>query len=212
MSTASNHIRRSTRRLPAAAIAQRAGGQCIGGFAAVVVALVTAWSAFAQEATQVEVIDREYAIKAAFLYHFSTYVEWPPGTFEAAEAPFVIGVYQTDPFGTALQTVAASKKVAGRSIAIRRIDSRQDVQDCQILFVPNSVPWQEQEAVIHSARDAQVLVVGESDDFVEQGGDVQFFVEGNKVRFAFGAEVTRRGELKVSSKLLSLAKIIPSAE
>jgi len=67
----------------------------------------------------------------------------------------------------------------------------------------------QQDAILGATQGSLVLVVGETDDFIQRGGDAQFFVEGNKVRFAFSAEVAKRSDLKVSSKLLSLAKIIP---
>lgn len=155
------------------------------------------------------VINREYSIKAAFLYHFSTYVQWPGDVFTSDAEPFVIGVYHTNPFGSALDKIASQKKVAGRSIVVKSVDSPAQVKDCHMLFVPGSVPAGEWAAVLRAAHGAPVLVVGESEHFVELGGDVQFFLENNKVRFAFSAETTKGGDLKVSSKLLSLAKIIP---
>lgn len=156
------------------------------------------------------VINREYAIKAAFLYHFSTYVEWPPEDFPADGEPFVIGVYRSDPFGGALAQIARSKKVAGREIVVRLIQSPESVDGCQILFVPESVPAEEQIALLRELRGKAVFLVGESPDFVVRGGDVQFYVENNKVRFAFAAGAAKRQDLKVSSKLLSLAKIVPT--
>jgi hypothetical protein len=165
----------------------------------------------AQSSDQAAVINREYAIKAAFLYHFSSYVEWPANVFPAEGEPFVIGIYQTDPFGSALDKIAATKTVAGRPIVVQVVKSPVDLIRCHILFVPMSVSTEQQDIVLQRARDALLLVVGESDDFVQRGGDVQFFIEGNKVRFAFSAEFTKGSELKVSSKLLSLAKIIPGS-
>lgn len=158
----------------------------------------------------VGVIDREYAIKAAFLYHFSNYVEWPADCFSSPDQPFVIGVYGKNPFGAMLDEVAHKKKVDGRAIEVRVVDSIAEARRCQILFVPNSVPRNVQDAVLKATVQYPVLVVGEADDFVDRGGNVEFFVEGNKVRFAFGADAVKRDDLKVSSKLLALAKIIAS--
>lgn len=154
-------------------------------------------------------VNREYAIKAAFLYHFSTYVEWPADAFPADGEPFVVGVYRSDPFGGALDEIAKSKTVAGHPIEVRVLKSADGVASCQILFVPNSVTGEQRAAVLRAARGSHAFVVGETDDFIERGGDAQFFLEGNKVRFAFSEEATKREDLKVSSKLLSLAKIIP---
>jgi hypothetical protein len=157
---------------------------------------------------QVTTIDREYTIKAAFLYHFLTYIDWPAGTFAGDKQPFVIGVFETDPFGTVLDKIAATKNVAGRPIEVRRLQSTDGLLDCHIVFVPGTVAPESQKNVLSLLANSHVLAVGETDDFVELGGAAQFFVEGNKVRFAFNTDVVDRSNLKVSSKLLSLAKIV----
>jgi hypothetical protein len=153
-------------------------------------------------------INREYEIKAGFLYHFSNYIDWPTTDFETPASPFVIGVYRDNPFGAALDKIASRKKVHGRPIEVRLIQSVEEAFHCQILFVPKSVPVSDQTAVVRATIDHPVLVVGEVDDFVARGGNVQFFVEGNKVRFAVGATSLKRDDLKVSSKLLALAQIV----
>lgn len=162
----------------------------------------------AQSIEQGTVINREYSIKAAFLYNFLKYVEWPDDGIHQAEQPFVIGVFKTDPFGDVLDQLAGSRPVAGRSIAVRRLDSMDNLLECHILFIPRSVSRTTQDAVIRAVRGSHVLTVGESDDFVDRGGAAQFFLEGNKVRFAFNTDVVGREKLRVSSKLLSLAKIV----
>jgi YfiR/HmsC-like len=153
-------------------------------------------------------IDREYTIKAAFLYHFLTYIDWPAGTFVDPQQPFVIGVFETDPFGAVLDKIAATKNVAGRPIEIRRLQSTESLLECHIVFIPEVVDPAAQRNVLSIVANSHVLAVGETDDFVELGGAAQFFVEGNKVRFAFNTDVVERNQLKVSSKLLSLAKIV----
>lgn len=159
-------------------------------------------------AQQVATIDREYTIKAAFLYHFLTYIDWPEGTFVDSKQPFVIGVYQTDPFGAVLDKIAATKNVEGRPIEIRRLNSTDKLMECHIVFLAGTVEAAVQQNVLGLLTNSHVLCVGETEDFVEQGGAAQFFVEGNKVRFAFNTDAIDRSSLKVSSKLLSLAKIV----
>jgi hypothetical protein len=153
------------------------------------------------------VINREYAIKAAFLYQFLNYVDWPADSFAEDSAPFVIGVHEANPFDNVLNLVVQDKKVAGRSIEIRGLRSASDVTKCHILFVPKSVPKAMQDAVIKAAHGSHTLTVGESDDFIDRGGAARFFLEGNKVRFEFNKDVLAKDNLKVSSKLLALAKI-----
>jgi YfiR/HmsC-like len=154
------------------------------------------------------VINREYAIKAAFLYQFLNYVDWPAESFAEKSAPFVIGVHGTNPFDDVLNQIAQDKKVAGRGIEIRTLTAASDVTKCHILFVPKSVPASVQDAVIKAANGSHTLTVGESDDFIDRGGAAQFVLEGNKVRFVFNKEVIAKNNLKVSSKLLALAKIV----
>ena len=167
--------------------------------------------AIAQTVQEGAVINREYTIKAAFLYHFLTYVEWPAETFTDQSQPFVIGVFDTDPFGEVLDKIAETKTVGGRPIEVRRLKSMSDLPDCHILFVPRSVPTATQDAVLATIRGSHVFSVGESSDFVDRGGAAQFFLEGNKVRFTFNTDVVEHTSLKISSKLLSLAKTMPDA-
>ena len=156
------------------------------------------------------VINRERAIKAAFLYQFSNYIKWPSSAFEGDGDPFVIGVFQTNPFGKKLDKIAASKKVAGRKIEIKLLASHEEMADCHIVFLPDAISESNVTDAIKAADGLTALLVGESSNFVEAGGDVQFFVEANKVRFAFHENVSERRGLTISSKLLSLSKPVPA--
>ncbi|MEX0643086.1 MAG: YfiR family protein [Pirellulales bacterium] len=169
--------------------------------------IAAAMTPVAAQSPTAPVINREYAIKAAFLYHFLNYVEWPAEAFAEETSPFVIGVHGTNPFGNALNQIAKDKKVRNRSIEVRSLSSAGQVGKCHILFVPKSVPVPVQAAVLKSARDSHILTVGESDDFIDRGGAAQFFLEGNKVRFAFNTDAINSKNLKASAKLLALATI-----
>jgi hypothetical protein len=154
-------------------------------------------------------ISREYDIKAVYLYHFSNFIEWPARELATdAAAPFVIGVYESNPFGGALERVSQKKKVRGRPIEIRTVSTIPEALACQIVFIPKTVPLAKQNALLKATSDRPVLTVGETSDFIARGGNVEFFLEGNKVRFAFGAEAAKRSGLTVSPKLLTIAKIV----
>jgi len=155
-------------------------------------------------------INREYAIKAAYLYQFGHYIQWPADSFADEQSPFVIGVLGADPFGDALEEIARDKKIAGRPIVIERFASIADYKPCHILFVSSSASSGDKSAAIQKRQPFPVLLVGESPGFAEQGGTIDFIIEANRVRFEVNMEVAKREQLKISSKLLSLAKIIGS--
>ncbi len=151
---------------------------------------------------------REYAIKAAYLYQFCRYVEWPSQSFADAAAPLVIGVLGMDPFGAILDEIARTKRIENRPIAIRRFASAANYEFCHILFVASSAGPEQTAAVVKKTRGTPVLLVGEEPGFAEHGGTGNFFQEDNRICFEINVEAAKRNRLKISSKLLSLAKII----
>jgi hypothetical protein len=151
---------------------------------------------------------REYVIKAAYLYQFGRYVQWPANAFPDEKAPLVIGVLGPDPFGNVLEGIARTKKIENRPIMLRRFATMAEYKPCNILFVTSAVSEEERKAAIKKARKSPVLLVGEAPGFAEEGGTINFFLEGNKIRFEINTEVAKQDQLKISSKLLSLAKIV----
>jgi hypothetical protein len=163
----------------------------------------------AQQGSEEGAINREYPLKALFLYNFGSYVEWPAEAFTNAKAPFVIGVLGSAPLESSLQELATTKTVAGRKIVVEKYPSAEKIQRCQILFVTRNVSPQQQRLAMEKLKDQHVLIVGESKGFAGQGGSVNFFIESNKVRFEINPDSARQHQLTISSKLLSLAKIVP---
>jgi hypothetical protein len=171
--------------------------------------LLVVGAAFAQpQPAGPDETNREYAIKAAYIYNFGRYVQWPPASFPDSQSPFVIGVLGSDPFGALLDEIAQSKKIEGRPIAARRFASMAEYQPCHILFVSAAASPEQKLAAIKMAQDSRVLLVGEDPGLAERGATINFFLEQNKIRFEINAEAARREQLKISSKLLSLAKIV----
>jgi hypothetical protein len=117
----------------------------------------------------------------------------------------VLGV---DPFGGVLDEIARSKRIEGHTIVIRRFASMADYTPCHILFIAASVSPEEKAAAIQKARGSAVLLVGEEPGFADEGGMINFFMDENKIRFEINTENAKQDRLKISSKLLSLAKII----
>ncbi len=148
----------------------------------------------------------EYNVKAAFLYSFGRYVEWPKEAFAERSGAFVIGVCGEDPFGQILDRIAQSKTIQGRHIIIQRMATIEELQPCHILFVSRSIPLAQQIAIINKMRDKWTLLVGEVPGFAERGGGINFFLEGGTVRFEINVEAVRQEKLLLDAKLLNLGK------
>jgi hypothetical protein len=153
-------------------------------------------------------INREYPLKALFLYNFGSYIEWPRNAFADERAPFTIGVLGPSPLIESLQQIAASKTIGSRKILVSQFESANRIGACQMLFVPASVPLTQQRAAIAAVKGRPVLLVGETPGFARDGGGMNFIVQANKIRFEVNLDATKEQQLKVSSKLLAMAKII----
>ena len=149
---------------------------------------------------------QEYKLKAAFICNFARFIEWPPGSFANDDAPFVIGVVGADPFNGALEQAVAGKKVGSRRVEIRHLGAVDKITSCQILVIPTTDDESE-SAILRKVGKDPVLSIGESDSFCALGGCIRFFTEDNKMRFEINVDATDQAQLKISSKLLKLARI-----
>jgi hypothetical protein len=150
---------------------------------------------------------REYQIKAACIYNFVQFVNWPDDAFSDPRQPIVLGVYgPDDPFQGTLEQIVKDKQVNGRHLEVRHPARIEDLHTAQLVFVP-----QAESAATTPIRDklagAPVLMVGESDDFLTAGGMIRFFLEQNKMRFEVNVEAAEQARLRISAKLLKLARI-----
>jgi len=146
----------------------------------------------------------EYQLKAAFLYNFAKFVDWPPEAFADEQSPFIIGVLGESPFGGDLDQTVAGKKINDRTILIQTFRSVTEVTNCHILFICNSEEKRLPET-IKKLTGRAILTVGETDRFIGAGGMVNFTQEANKIRFQINNDTARASRLKISSKLLNLA-------
>ena len=140
----------------------------------------------------------EYRVKAAYLFNFAKFVEWPAA---AAADPITICVAGRNVFGEALSETIRGETINGRALAVRVIIEPE--AGCQIVFVPRGAAA---SAYLGAARTSPSLTVGESPDFIEQGGIVNFTLEGANVRFQIDAGAAERAGLRISSRLLRLAR------
>ena len=143
----------------------------------------------------------EYRVKAAFLYNFAKFIEWPaPDT-----SPIVLGVLGQDPFGTILDQTVEQKTINGRAVVIRRFASVPQAKECHILFVGTSEKARFAEILPKLARFG-ILTVGENRAFLQAGGMINFVVEDNNVHFEINPEAVRRPGIHISSNLLKLSR------
>ena len=147
----------------------------------------------------------EYQVKAAFLYNFAKFVDWPGEAFSDSSAPLVIGVIGEDPFGGALDRAINGKTVSGRSLLVRRLKWGQDLRSCHILYISSS-ERKRLPQILQSLKGASVLTVGDMGQFNQRGGIINFILEANKVRFEINSHGADQARLRISSKLLTLAK------
>jgi hypothetical protein len=149
----------------------------------------------------------EYRVKAAFLYNFAKFVDWPTFAFTSPNQALAVCVYGRDPFGAALEDALLGKTIGNRHIDLVRAARFQDLVGCHVVFVSPS----EREPtadLVDRLKGRPVLLVGESDGFAASGGAIQFTIEDNRAHFVINPDAADRAGLKISSKLLALAKIV----
>ena len=149
----------------------------------------------------------EYQVKAAFLYNFAKFVDWPPSAFSDAKQTLNICVYGRDPFGTALEDALLGKTIGERRVSLGRAMQFQDLVGCHVVFVSASAHESAAE-LANRLKGRAVLLVGESEGFAASGGVIQFTIEDNRVHFVINPDAADRAGLRISSKLLALAKIV----
>jgi hypothetical protein len=152
----------------------------------------------------------EYLIKAGFIYNFAKLVEWPATAFAQPDSPIVIGILGEDPFGATLDRIVADKKINGRGFAVKRMKwSRdfKDLKDCNILFVSSSEN-EHIDTVVDAMKWLPILTIGDAPGFARRGGIMNFTLEDNKVRFEVNVEAAKHADLTISSRLLTLARIV----
>jgi len=149
----------------------------------------------------------EYPLKAAFLFNFAKFIDWPPSSFASPHSEFSICILGADPFGRAMDELLQDKTIDDRRVAVERTHQVAGARHCQMVFVSASEKSRVRE-ILDGLRGTNALVVGETDGFAAAGGAIQFAIEDNRVRFLINTNAADRAGLKVSSKLLSLARVV----
>jgi hypothetical protein len=145
-----------------------------------------------------------YQVKAAFLYNFSQFVEWPASAFNWKGSPFVIGILGHDPFGSYIEEIVEGEKVGDRRILIKRFSSVAEVNECHILFVNTRSAADD----IRTLRNKSILTVSDEANFAKDGGMIRFVTDNNKIKLQINIVAARSANLNISAKLLRVAEIV----
>jgi YfiR/HmsC-like len=169
--------------------------------AACATALALAGIAHAQSGDRAAI--GEYQVKAAFLYHFTKFVEWPAAATNGNVV--VVGVLGDDPFGPALDFLFEDKVLKGKRFRVQRFSNAEQARSCQILFVSIPNPH-ELKKDLDALAGSPVLTVGDSNDFLAAGGMIYLFVDESKIHFDVNLGTARQSHLALSAALLRLAR------
>ncbi|HWA87030.1 MAG TPA: YfiR family protein [Opitutus sp.] len=148
----------------------------------------------------------EYEVKAALVYNFTQFVDWPDAAFAAPDAPFVIGVLGRDPFGRYLNQVIQGEKVGAHPIVAEHCADLAAASRCHVLFVSAS-ERDDLPAVMAALHGRPVLTVGDFDGFLRQGGMVLLHPSGKRIRLRVDRDAARAAGLTMSAKLLRVAEL-----
>ena len=191
--------------------ADRTWSKRIGhGFACVVLLLTWGWP-LPFRSIQAQEAPTEYQVKAAYLFNFLKFVEWPGDPLADTHGRWVIGIVGDNPFGEVLTQTISGKTVQGHELQIRQFQFGEDLHTCHVLFISASEK-KRLPPMLTALNGSMVLTVADMDHFIESGGMIQFVMEEKRVRFAIDVGASGRAGLKVSSKLLSLARTVTGVE
>lgn len=152
-------------------------------------------------------VDREYQIKAVFLFNFTQFVDWPPDAFTNQETPLVIGVLGKNPFGNYLKETVSDEKVNGHPLTVHFYNTIEEVKNCHILFI-NFSEKEKLDQSLAGLKGKSVLTVSDAGTFLKQGGMIRFTTKNDKIQFQINPEVLKGAGLTASSQLLRLADIV----
>src|ERR1700736_1028474 len=149
----------------------------------------------------------EYSVKLGFLYNFTKFIEWPPDSFRDPGAPLAICIVGHDPFRQDLEAELRTRKVGDHPVEVRTRTPNDKLSVCHIVFVP-ATEKNQAGGILRGLQGSRTLTVGETEGFAVLGGIINLTVEDNKVHFEINRLAADRAGLKISSKLLRIAKIV----
>jgi hypothetical protein len=148
----------------------------------------------------------EYKIKAGYIYNFARFIKWPERSFENAPGSFQICLIEGSAFETQFQKIEG-KTISGKKLTVKRLNTQDKLQQCQILFIPSSEK-NNMSAIIESLGDSNVLTVGDVRDFHLFGGMVSLIKKADRIKLEINLKATKRKGLQINAKLLEIATIV----
>ena len=152
-------------------------------------------------------LTNEYDLKAAFMFHFAQFVEWPPAALPERNTPLTIGIFGEDPFGKILDEMVANETVHGHRLVVRRFRNVSQVDSCHILFISPS-ETRRLDTILPRLNRRSVLTVGETKDFAQRSGIIGFVITQKRLRLAVNLAAANAAGLTISSKLLRQSEIV----
>lgn len=149
----------------------------------------------------------EYQVKAAFLYQFFKFVEWPANAFDATHNTVYIGVLDGGPMARALQSIEG-KEAKGRRVVVKRFKGLENLEFCHILFIGSGMEDRLAE-ILDQLKGTSTLTVSDIDGFARRGGMINLITVEDKIQFEINVNAAERAKLQISSHLLRLARIVP---
>lgn len=167
--------------------------------------LLSAWLLCHSVSTARAQAPSEYQVKAGFVYNFGRFVSWPSGAI--SKSNFIIGVVGDDRIAPFLERATDGKTIDDKEIVVRRYKRASDIQACHILFISES-ERERLPKILDRVEKQPTLTVSEIDGFIARGGMINFTLEDKRVRFDINEAAANRAGLKISSKLLQLARTV----
>lgn len=145
-----------------------------------------------------------YEIKATYLFNFAKFIDWPVGKLE--KDPISLCVMGKESVKISLEKLALGKFIKNRPLEVRQLDSINEIKSCHILFI-GAAESKNLPEILRKIRFEKVLSVGDTSDFIEQGGQVQFFVKEDKIAFEVNLPALEQAGLKIDARVLNIAKV-----
>jgi len=151
----------------------------------------------------------EYEVKAVFLLNFANFVTWSPDAFSSPNDPFYICVFGDNPFADALNITIENVTVEGHNVKARYFKDLEELNSCHVLFISHSEE-KNLAIILQNIKNQPVLTISDIENFVVQGGMIQFFKHGKKkkIRFYIDPITIKEANLVISANLLRIANII----